>query len=42
MLYGSIVASCGVEAFSLDALTGLTRDGIEARMAEYRNMLKVS
>lgn len=38
LLYGSVVASFGVEAFGLDALDSLTRPAIEARAAELRAM----
>lgn len=41
MLYGSIVASFGVEAFSLERLAKLTREDIEARAALFRNMCQV-
>lgn len=39
MLYGSVVASFGVEDFSLDRLAKLTRKEIETRAAEFRRML---
>ena len=41
MVYGSIVASFGVEAFSLDRLQTLTFDEIEARAGQFRDMVKV-
>jgi len=41
MIYGSIVASFGVEAFSLDRLHTLTLDEIEARVGRFRDMMKV-
>ena len=41
MIYGSIVASFGVEAFSLDRLQTLTLDEIEARAGQFRDMMKV-
>ena len=40
MVYGSIVASFGVEAFSLDRLQTLTLDEIEARAGQFRDMMK--
>jgi sugar/nucleoside kinase (ribokinase family) len=41
MVYGSVVASFGVEEFSLDRLTRLTRDDIEIRVAEFKKMCKI-
>ncbi len=41
MLYGSIVASFGVEDFSLNRLARLTRAQIEKRAAVLRRMMKV-
>jgi sugar/nucleoside kinase (ribokinase family) len=40
MLYGSTVASFGVEEFSLDRLRRLTEDQIEARAAELADMMR--
>ncbi len=42
MLYGSIVASFGVEEFSLDKLTTLNKADIEARCNEFKTMLAVT
>jgi sugar/nucleoside kinase (ribokinase family) len=39
MLYGSVVASFGVEDFSLDRLARLSRKEIERRAVEFRRML---
>lgn len=39
MCWGSVVASFAVESFSLDRLLGLSRETLEARFAEYRQML---
>ncbi len=39
MLYGSVVASFGVEDFSLDRLASLSRMAIDARVAELRHMM---
>ncbi|MEI7435900.1 MAG: PfkB family carbohydrate kinase [bacterium] len=39
MVYGSVVASFGVERFSLDRLAALTRGEIEARTAAFRKMI---
>lgn len=39
MVYGSVVASFGVEDFSLGRLTRLTRAGIEARARDFRRMM---
>ena len=41
MVYGSIVASFGVEEFSLDRLTQLDRDEIEIRVAEFKEMCRI-
>ena len=41
MVYGSVVASFGVEAFSLDRLQTLTREQIEARAGRFRDMMRV-
>lgn len=41
MLYGSIVASFGVEEFSLDKLVKLNKSDIEARCNEFKDMLIV-
>lgn len=41
MVYGSVVASFAVEAFSLDRLQSLTREEIEERATRYRNMIHV-
>jgi len=41
ILYGSVAASFGVEAFSLDHLDGLTRDDIEQRAHQLRDMTRV-
>ena len=41
MVYGSVVASFGVEAFSLDRLKTLTLDEIEARAGLFRDMMQV-
>ncbi len=41
MVYGSVVASFGVEAFSLERLQTLTRDQIEDRAREFRAMTRV-
>jgi len=38
LLYGSVVASFGVEAFSLDRLQALTHSDVEARLDELRRM----
>ena len=42
MIYGSIVASFGVEAFSLERLQTLTIEQIEARASEFRKMMQVN
>jgi len=39
LLYGSVLASFGVEAFSLDRLETVTRVEIEARLAELKTMI---
>jgi sugar/nucleoside kinase (ribokinase family) len=41
MIYGSIVASFGVEAFSLERLQKLTLNQIEARVSHFREMMRV-
>jgi sugar/nucleoside kinase (ribokinase family) len=41
MAYGGVVASFGVEAFSLDRLRTLSRADIEARLAEYRRLVSL-
>jgi hypothetical protein len=41
MVYGSIVASFGVEEFSLERLKQLDRNEIEIRVAEFKEMCKV-
>ena len=41
MAYGSVLASFGVEAFSLNRLSELDRAAIDARAKEYSEMLKV-
>lgn len=41
LLYGSVAASFGVEAFSLAGLEKLTRRKIESRMSELKQMMKV-
>jgi len=41
MVYGSIVASFGVEEFSLDRLQQLDRDAIEIRVAEFKEMCRL-
>lgn len=41
MIYGSIVASFGVEAFSLERLQTLTLEQIEARAGQFRDMMRV-
>lgn len=42
LLYGSVVASFGVEAFSLTALAGLTRARIRSRLGELQRMIRVA
>jgi cytidine kinase len=41
MIYGSIVASFGVEAFSLERLQTLTIEQIETRVSQFREMMRV-
>ncbi len=41
MAYGSVVASFGVEAFSLDRLQSLTRTEIEHRLAAFRELTRL-
>ena len=41
MLYGSVVASFGVEAFSLDRFETLDRDQVEARVDAFKSMCRV-
>lgn len=41
MVYGSVVASFAVEAFSLDRLKTLTKEEVEARANLFRDMLRV-
>jgi len=41
MVYGSVVASFAVEAFSLDRLASLSREEIEARTARFKDMIRV-
>jgi sugar/nucleoside kinase (ribokinase family) len=41
MVYGTVIASYTVSAFSLDRLAGLTRDEIERRAAELRAFIAV-
>lgn len=41
MVYGSIVASFGVEEFSLDRLTQLDRDQIECRVSGFKEMCRI-
>ncbi len=41
MAYGSVVASFGVEAFSLDRLQRLTRAEIDGRLAEFRELIRL-
>ena len=42
MTYGSVVASFGVEKFSLDRLAKLNRREIEARAAQFRKMGRIA
>ncbi len=42
ILYGSVVASFSVEAFSLERLERITRDDIEKRAEHFRAMIRVS
>lgn len=39
LAYGTVVASCTVEDFSLDRLKGIDRAKLDSRLAEYRGML---
>jgi sugar/nucleoside kinase (ribokinase family) len=41
MVYGSIVASFGVEEFSLERLKQLDRAGIETRVSEFKEMCRI-
>ena len=41
MVYGSVVASFAVEAFSLDRLQQLDREDVESRVALFRDMLRI-
>ncbi|MCK5850591.1 MAG: bifunctional hydroxymethylpyrimidine kinase/phosphomethylpyrimidine kinase [Kiritimatiellae bacterium] len=41
LLHGSVVASFGVEAFSLDAFADLTPDNIDKRLTELKRMMSV-
>jgi sugar/nucleoside kinase (ribokinase family) len=41
MLYGSVMASFNVEAFSLDRLRRITRRDIARRVREFERMLRV-
>ena len=41
LLCGSVVASFGVEAFSLDSLESLTAEQIDARLAELKQMIEL-
>jgi sugar/nucleoside kinase (ribokinase family) len=41
LLRGSVVASFGVEVFSLDRLIGLTRDDIDSRLNDLKGMMRV-
>lgn len=41
LLCGSVVASFGVEAFSLERLSELTQEKIEARLAELKDMISI-
>ncbi len=41
LLYGSVVASFGVESFSLDSLAKLTQVDIDARLAELKAMISL-
>ncbi len=41
MVYGSIVASFGVEEFSLESLKQLDRDAIETRVGEFKEMCRL-
>jgi sugar/nucleoside kinase (ribokinase family) len=39
MAYGTLTASFTVEGFSLEGLTGISKQDLDRRMAEYRKML---
>ena len=41
LLYGSVIASFGVEVFSLDRLVGLTRDVIDSRLSDLKSMTSI-
>ena len=41
MAYGTVVASFNVEGFGLDRMTQITREQIEERLQQYREMLSV-
>jgi sugar/nucleoside kinase (ribokinase family) len=41
MAYGSVVASFGVEAFSLDRLQKLTRAEIDGRLLAFRELIRL-
>ena len=41
MAYGSVVASFGVEAFSLERLRGLTRAEIDGRLVAFRELIRL-
>ncbi len=41
MVYGSIVASFGVEEFSLEQLKRINRDAIEARVSDFKEMCRI-
>ncbi|MEI6890550.1 MAG: PfkB family carbohydrate kinase [Pontiella sp.] len=41
MVYGSIVAAFGVEEFSLERLSQINRDEIEARVIEFKEMCRI-
>lgn len=41
LAYGTVVASYTIEAFSLDRLTSITRDDIDGRYRQYREMLAI-
>jgi sugar/nucleoside kinase (ribokinase family) len=41
MVYGSMVASFGVEEFSLDRLKEIDRDAIEARVSSFKKMCRI-
>jgi len=41
MVHGSVVASFGVESFSLDRLAALSRDDVDARAAALMDMIRV-